>query len=479
MITTTAADVGNKLNATYQSIFLLSIILLAAVLRFYKLGEWSFWGDELITVDRADGGFFYNGIFFMSVSRALTFVTLNLFGISEWSARLPAALVGVVSIPILYFPIRKIFGPATGLVAVLLLAVSPWHLYWSQNARFYTVLLLFYTLSLLTFYIGIEEDRPRYLLLSMLFLGLAIAERLSSLLLMPVIVSYLVIIMILPFKKPTGLRLRNLALFFAPGLLAGILLALPYLRDPSRWWSTMAWINNNPFWLLAGVVYYIGIPTICIGGLGGLYLLMKKDRAALLLLLGAIVPLAAVMAISLFQYTANRYLFITVTSWLILAALGAKELFGHMQGTAKVLAIGALATLLLSPLSENLLYYQYQNGNRDNWKGALAYVAQQKGPDDVVVVPNQLLGEYYLDKSIIPMAKLDLSTLQGDNRVWFVEDMNVAAKWPHVLDWIHGNTIQMAQMDVHVQARTYKMRVYLYDPQSLVPDKNWAVSEQR
>jgi hypothetical protein len=149
-----------------------------------------------------------------------------------------------------------------------------------------------------------------------------------------------------------------------------------------------------------------------------------------------------------------------------------------MQGNAKVLAIGALATLLLSPLSENLLYYQYQNGNRDNWKGALAYIEQQKGPDDVVVVPNRLLGEYYLDKDIIAMSKLDLSTLQGDNRVWFVEDMNVAAKWPHVLDWIHVNTIQMAQMDVHVQARTYKMRVYLYDPQNRPPTANWVISEK-
>ena len=31
---------------------LAGVILLAAGLRFYKLGEWSFWGDEFITVGR-------------------------------------------------------------------------------------------------------------------------------------------------------------------------------------------------------------------------------------------------------------------------------------------------------------------------------------------------------------------------------------------------------------------------------------------
>ncbi|MCB0189688.1 MAG: glycosyltransferase family 39 protein, partial [Caldilineaceae bacterium] len=418
-------------------------------------------------------GLFYKGVSLIAVSRILTWLSLNVLETNEWSARLPAALAGIAAIPLFYFPTRRIFGPWTALLAILLLALSPWHLYWSQNARFYTVLLLFYTLALLTFYIGIEEDRPSYLLLSLLFLGLAMMERLSALLLMPVIVAYLLVIVLLPGEKPAGLRLRNLVILFAPGLIGGLVLALPYLRDPARWWSTMGWINNSPFWIFAGVVFYIGIPTICIGGISGLYFLARKERAPLLMILGAVVPWLAVMVISLFQYTANRYVFVALPCWLILAALGAKELFQHTEKSARLLTTGALAILLLAPLTEDLLYFKYQNGNRDDWKSAFAYIKQQKAPDDLVFVPIRAVGEYYLQEKVTKLETVDITRLPAtEQKIWFVEDTDVATKWPQVLAWFRANATQVAQMDVHVQARNYRMRVYLYDPDRQGPPRN-------
>jgi mannosyltransferase len=468
-----------KLNQNAQFFLLVIITLLAGVLRFYKLGEWSFWGDEMITVDRVQGAF-SNGITLTPASTLFTYMALGLFGTSEWTARLAPALVGMISVPILYFPFRKLAGPLVALLAVLLLAVAPWHLYWSQNARFYTTMLLFYTLALLTFYFGIEEDRPWYLLLSLFFTGLAMIERLSALLLIPVLVSYLALLKVLPIEKPPGFRMRNLALFFLPGAIPALFLALPYLQNPEKWWSTFAWVNNNPFWLLAGVIYYIGIPVICLGGLGALYLLTKQDRAALFLILGALVPLVLVLGISLFQYTANRYVFISLTSWLILASMALKELFLHTPKNARILTFGVLAIVLLMPLSENMLYYKYQHGNRDNWRGAFTYIKQHKSADDVVVVPNRRLADYYLEERVVDMSEADLTHIQENgNRVWFVEDMNVQPKWPHVLDWINENTHQVAEMDVHVQARTFRMRVYLYDPGTPLPVRQQAQAEKQ
>ena len=131
---------------------------------------------------------------------------------------------GVVSIPVLYGFIRKVFNPRVGLTASLFLALSPWHIYWSQNARFYTALLLFYTLALFTFYIGIEEDRPWVLVASLVFLGLAARERLLALFFIPVVLGYLLILKITPFRTPPGLRWRNLAIYFLPGLSLGAFL---------------------------------------------------------------------------------------------------------------------------------------------------------------------------------------------------------------------------------------------------------------
>ena len=156
-----------EINPVHQYSLLGMITLIAALLRFYKLGEWSFWWDEMFTLRDVQNIFDNFGVR-TSLSFMLINVVLNALGISEWSARLVPAIFGILSVPILYFPVKKMFGPAVALITGSLLALSPWHLYWSQNARFYTALLLFYTLALLTFYFWIEEDRLGYLLLTMI-----------------------------------------------------------------------------------------------------------------------------------------------------------------------------------------------------------------------------------------------------------------------------------------------------------------------
>lgn len=460
-----------EVQRAHQYLLLATITLVATTLRFYKLGEWSFWGDEMITVIRAQS-LFDNGFAFRPISLMLNHAALAWLGTSEWSARLVPALIGAISIPILYFPIRRMLGPGVALVAELLLAVSPWHLYWSQNARFYTALLLFYTLALLTFYLGIEEDRPWYMLLSILFLGLAVKERLIALFFIPIAGAYLVFLKVLPFEKPAGLRLRNLVLFSLPGMAGALYLALPYLQQQALWGTDFGqfftWTNNSPFWIVAGVFYYAGVPTICLGALGGLYLLSKWNRAALLLSLAALVPLVVIAIVSLFYYTANRYVFLTLTSWLILAGVAARELFLQTPKSARMLGIGALLILLLVPMSENALYYAYQNGNRDNWKAAFALVKEQKKAGDLVVTADPLLGDYYLQEKTLNLGKVDPAQLiENGERVWFVEDMNVQWKFPRMLHWLEKNTQLVADLDVHVRARNFKMRVYLYDPDEI------------
>jgi predicted membrane-bound mannosyltransferase len=134
----------------WEYFLLAAITLIAAALRFYKLGEWSFWGDEVFTIGFQEDGFS------KSLTTSLIHGITGWLGVTEWTARLVPALIGVLSTPIFYFLIKRVFSFPVALFAALLLAVSPWHLYWSQNARFYTLLLLFYSLGLFLFLIGLE-----------------------------------------------------------------------------------------------------------------------------------------------------------------------------------------------------------------------------------------------------------------------------------------------------------------------------------
>jgi mannosyltransferase len=209
-------------KSNYQYLLLMAITLLATALRFYKLGEWSFWIDEIFTIKRAQAHVNIEDILHWWWQPALSLIlidgALDTLGINEWSARLVPAVIGVISIPVLYFPIKKLFGPEVALIAVFLLAISPWHLYWSQNARFYTSLMLLYSLASFAFFFSLEQDRPWYILGFFLLLFLAVGERVIALFMAPVVICYLLLLKIMPFEKPPGLRARNLLFFLLPGI---------------------------------------------------------------------------------------------------------------------------------------------------------------------------------------------------------------------------------------------------------------------
>lgn len=443
---------------------LLSATLLGAALRLYRLGDWSFWADEVFTLGLKEDGFNFS-LWQQSFAGGMIRMVTGWLGTSEWSARLAPALIGILSIPVLYFFLKRALGTFPALAATALLAVSPWHLYWSQNARFYTLLLLFYSLALLLFYIGFEEDRPLFVLLSLVFLGLAARERLLALFFLPVAAAYLVFLPVFRFQLPPGYRLRNIALFFVPLLLLGAFFAAPYVGNLQGWLSGFGWVNNNPFWLTAGIAYYVGLPVVLFGLAGAACRLLKKDRAALLFGLGAVLPAAALVALSLFQYTANRYVFITLTSWMALAALASDDLFRSTQRGARLLPAGVLALLLLTLLSEDVLYFGYQNGNRENARAAYQYILEHRQADDLIVAANTELGNYYTGNQTVGYGSLNEAEIEASQRdVWFVEDMNTEQHYPQKFAWLVENARMVASYDVNANARLFKMRVYRYEP---------------
>ncbi len=450
-------------QASAQWVVLGLIIALAAGLRFYKLNAWGFWEDEVFSIGYKEDGFNFN-LWRASLAISLIHLATSWLGVSEWSARLVPAAIGVVTLPILYFPVRRGFGKGVALLFSSLLAVSTWHLYWSQNARFYTLLLLFYTLAMLSFYFSLEEDRPWFMLLALFFIGLAARESLVAAFFFLLTPLYLFFITVFRFETPPGLRVRNLAVFFSPALLLGLWFAGPYIRNWQGWLDNFGRINTNPAWILAGSIYYIGTATVLIGGFGAFYLLTQKNRAALLFGLGAVLPLLATSAVSLFQYAANRYVFVTLTSWILLAGLTLHELFASFSGRRKILALGVLALLLFGPLSENYLYYFHQNGNRADWRSAFEFIASQKSEGDIVVTSSPDVGNYYLGSSTRIYPGLDAALYHdGQSDIWFVEDLVVDGLYPRQLDWVQEHAVQVANFDVQASLRNFKMRVYFYD----------------
>lgn len=456
---------------TTQYLLLGLITLIAAALRFYKLGEWSFWIDELWSILDALGLrtfradlFEFHVLFYLMIKPVLMSLDLN-----EWNARLVPAVIGIVSVPILFFPTRKVFGPWVAILATILLAIAPWHLFWSQNVRYYTLLLLLYSLSLFFYYYGLETDQFKYIVASLAIWILALLTNLTAAFLFPVILVYVFLLKIFPVEKPRGLRLRNLVpLVFLPlvyffyevyrVVFAGKALAVSKLLS-----FFLVGQSAGPVRLVAGIIYYVGVPLVCLAMFGGLWLLLEKRRSGLFLLVGILVPLFIVILLSPFAYVHDRYVFLTLPLWIILGATAVWEIFSYVGGHGRILALGVIVLLLADPVAQNWLYFNHQNGNRWDWKGAFALVQQRKAEDDLVVTTWPELGRYYIDGEVIPMHRLDpLTVVESDRRMWFVDDGWVN---PALSGWLQENGELIDVLDVQMPGKVFPMRIYLYDPE--------------
>jgi hypothetical protein len=328
------------------------------------------------------------------------------------------------------------------------------------------LLLLFYTIALLAFYQGLEKDRAGLFIVSLVFLALATRERLLALFFLPVAFLYVILLVVLPVKKPPGLRWRNLAIFFGPVMLGAAIFVWPFVSHFNQWMLNFGPPNNQPIWILAGVVYYTGAPLICLATFGGIHLLSKQQRSGLYFLLGAFIPLLAMMAISLVHYSANRYVFISLTSWVILGGMAASLLFEAIKKPDRFLAFGVLAVLVVSSLTDLGMYFLYQNGNRENWKGALNYIQQNNRPGEQVIMDEPQVGQIYL--GVEPLDFQDFSYPQLDQpqqSLWFIEDADAQSQFAPQLEWVHENARLERIFDVTIQGRLYPMRVYHYIPE--------------
>jgi mannosyltransferase len=147
------------------AVIVLGLFSLAALaLRLWRIDN-SLWVDEVLTVVyvvRLPLGQLIST--FASQNQHLLYslaahASVAMFGESSFALRLPAVIAGVASIPALYLLGRRVAGEFTAIAASALLAFSYHHVWFSQNARGYTTLLLFSILST-WFWLGMQRRGP-------------------------------------------------------------------------------------------------------------------------------------------------------------------------------------------------------------------------------------------------------------------------------------------------------------------------------
>jgi len=137
---------------------LATIVLLGGGLRFATLGLQSYRYDEAVTAIRVLHSSLFDTLSAVPNSEsspplyyAVAWLWSRLFGIGEVGLRSLSALAGTASIIVIYLAASTLTTRRVGLIAAAIVAVNPFLIWFSQDARAYSLVFLLTCLSFLFF----------------------------------------------------------------------------------------------------------------------------------------------------------------------------------------------------------------------------------------------------------------------------------------------------------------------------------------
>lgn len=373
---------------------------------------------------------------------------VTLTGNSAFALRFSSVLWGVASVALIYALTRRLRDAATARRAALLLALSPYAVWYAQEVRMYTWVPFLTLLALYALERACAQPRAGWWALVLIATSLAFYSHILAALLLPVEVLWFAL------RGWSNRRARRGALLVLAGL------TLPYL-PLARWQIAYALtprVTGYPplsAWEMAGILLtawssgitgWAALPAFFLwggSGLLGLGALLHQQEGRLAAALGGWVaaPWLSLALISLSgPIFTDRYLIWAMPGFYVLVAIGLDALRRNYPRVER----GAL--LLLTLLSLGNLYAQAHTPLKPRFREATAYVRSHYAPGDVLLfqIPyNQHVMRYYWGDDfptpvdapytnyrnadgtyVYDMTYVDLelqrAALRG-RRVWFIE----------------------------------------------------------
>jgi 4-amino-4-deoxy-L-arabinose transferase-like glycosyltransferase len=171
---------------------LFGLLALTALLYLWDLTR-NGWANDFYAAAVQAGTKSWKAFFFGSFDSA-SFITVDktpaslwvmelsgrVFGFSQWSMLAPQALEGVASVGLLYAAVRRWFGPAAGLIAGLVLALTPVAALMFRFNNPDALLVLLMTAAAYALVRAIENGRTRWLVLCGVLVGIAFLAKMAQ-----------------------------------------------------------------------------------------------------------------------------------------------------------------------------------------------------------------------------------------------------------------------------------------------------------
>lgn len=372
------------------------LVALATALRFWRLGRWGLEGDEVFTL--------HDSVRFqLNNPRPLLyllnhFVVGSFLPLDEFGLRLLPALFGVLSVPALFLIGRSLFGDRAAFFSALLLVFSPLHVYQSQYARYWSLVVFLSAIYPYAVFLAVRDRNPKMAILGILIGLLAVLAHPVSLFLM----AGLSVWLLLQVRREHLVRLwsRTAVRWAALGMVGGtLLLGVRYVPMLLGWISSHDESVRVPDHLLAlpgrpGVkqaglllAYLDGLTApLILTGMLGLYLLWRRGEKSLALLLISLffVPVGLLLILSTRTAISVTYMLSTAP----VLFLGAGFFLARLSDLdwdlrPRWLLSAALAAIIVVAGLPTLIS-QYRDGRRQDFRGAALWLHDRLRPGDLV-----------------------------------------------------------------------------------------------
>lgn len=367
---------------------------------------------------------------------AATRVAIEFLGLEPSGMRWIPLLCGILAI----FIVGRVGHSSSCLVSgrqalfgALLLALWPWHQYFSGYARYYAPLFLFSALAMLALWrVSValrtpasSAGRPGF---SAIFWGVAaVATHPSGIMAMSGLLA--------PMGDPEArrrIRRGGLIALFTVGVLFVLGAAFtPYGAPLRSVVSGKVGLGVGAMSLGLSLLNNVTLPIAAAGLLGGVVLLRRDPVAGRFLLLCAVLPVLAVAIFAAAGQAQARYTMAAMPAVILLAGVGLDSVVRGVVGQKRrALVVGAAILPLVPSLYSNVV-----DGDRHDWSGAAEPLASALlGSDLVIAEEHGLVGTHLFG--------FDYRTLPGEGDPPFPVALVEAPPQPQVLDAIeeHDST---------------------------------------
>lgn len=286
---------------------------------------------------------------------------MELFGSSVLSVRSLSVVAGVLIIPLSFLTVKKMFGARAGVLTAFFVALSPFLIRYSIEARMYGVLGVFTLLALYTVVILVHQPKSNW---AYLLYALAVAAGLYTHYFMALaFISFWVYLMII--QKPHNWRFNKTIFLSIRWWLANafaLLLFLPWVpnmiaqlrRAQGLSWltTTNIWTFHDTIWQffafdsgrgLYGIVYILLPLLLIVAAIIVIYNDKTKVHYSRLLVVYSFLPLTiAILASGFKPIFHERYFAFVVAGMCMIIAVAIVNISRNRKVVTTVLALGVI-----------------------------------------------------------------------------------------------------------------------------------------